>query len=57
MMGLRLREGVRLQDFGHLTYGLDALIRDGLLEQNKGFVRTTSRGQPLLNAILRELLT
>lgn len=55
LMGLRLREGVPsawLKDHPKLP----DLIGNDLLETHAENIRTTARGRPLLNAVLRELL-
>lgn len=57
MMGLRLREGVPLMGLDKYMFIFNELTADGLLEINDSRVRATARGQPLLNAILRKLLT
>ena len=57
MMGLRLREGVSLRKFADYSIFFKELEEDGLLEFHGNRVRTTDRGQPLLNAVLRHLLT
>ncbi|SHI64528.1 oxygen-independent coproporphyrinogen-3 oxidase [Palleronia salina] len=59
MMGLRLRDGIVVDDLPtnyDLTSKINGLIDGGLLETSAARVRTTERGRPLLNAILRELL-
>ena len=56
MMGLRLREGVSISTFNEFRFGFSELKKLGLLEVVGDRIRTTERGQPLLNAILRELL-
>ena len=56
MAGLRLAEGVP----AHLLAednNINNLVEFGLLEHASGFVRTTRLGRPLLDAILREILT
>ena len=66
MMGLRLREGVSLKavekrigrsisDFLDQTR-LENLVDQGLLDWRDGTLRTTRRGRPLLNALLRQIL-
>ncbi|MCV6594398.1 MAG: radical SAM family heme chaperone HemW [Silicimonas sp.] len=55
LMGLRLREGVPADWLAEHTK-LPGLVEDGLLEVTSDKIRTTARGRPLLNAILRELL-
>ena len=57
MMGLRLREGVSASQFWEYKSVFRDLEEDGLLEFSGGRVRTTQKGQPLLNAILRQLLS
>ena len=56
LMGLRLTEGIpiRLLDKHHK---INDLTECGVLEIADGHIRTTKSGRPLLNAILRELLT
>lgn len=56
MMGLRLREGVSMREYAELMFRFKSLVDDGLLETSGEKIRTTAKGQPLLNAILRELL-
>ncbi len=56
MMGLRLSEGVLISEFGYLSNKYNKLIDEGLLENTGDRIKTTSKGRPLLNAILRDLL-
>ncbi len=59
MMGLRLREGIHLEPLdlqSSFVIKIKGLKEVGLLEVEGGRLRTTARGRPLLNAILRELL-
>ncbi len=57
MMGLRLREGVSVPQFWEFKKAFNDLAEDGLLEFSGDRVRTTQKGQPLLNVVLRQLLT
>jgi coproporphyrinogen III oxidase-like Fe-S oxidoreductase len=61
MMGLRLRDGVDLHRWTRLSGGRElstAILEDqGLVERSGPMLRTTRTGRPVLNAILRELLT
>ncbi|GGL55254.1 radical SAM family heme chaperone HemW [Wenxinia marina] len=62
MMGLRLREGIdlgRVEPLGAaaLEGRIGGLEELGLLERVDGRLRTTVTGRPVLNAVLRELLT
>ncbi len=61
MMGLRLRDGVDMDRWALLSGGrelaTDALEAQGLLERAGRMLRTTPQGRPILNAILRALLT
>ena len=55
MTGLRLGEGVTadsLKEFNNINELLDS----GHLERVAGFIRTTRKGRPLLDAVLREIL-
>ena len=56
MMGLRLAEGIPFSLFESLTK-VRQLENEGFLEASGDHIRTTPKGRPLLNAILRELLT
>ena len=56
MMGLRLSEGVASDLFDINIKEINELIDDGFLETAGGRVRTTTKGRPLLNAILRRIL-
>jgi oxygen-independent coproporphyrinogen-3 oxidase len=58
LMGLRLAEGIDARSLGtspNLVRNINSLIDDGLLEEHGGRLRTTQRGRPLLNAVLREI--
>ena len=65
MMNLRLKEGMKLSQFEE-TFGIpfqrqfankaDRLIRQGLLEEEDGFIRCSSRGFHILNSVLVELM-
>jgi len=55
MMGLRLKEGIPIHQLEN-TKKLGPLVSDGLLYTTAERIRTTPKGRPLLNAILRELL-
>ncbi len=63
MMSLRLVEGSSLSRFRALrgealpSERLETLMDLGLLEQSDDTIRATKAGRPVLNAILRELLT
>ncbi len=57
MMGLRLENGVLTRDFKEYGNKFNELIEIGVLESLDGNVRATKRGKPVLNAILRELLS
>jgi oxygen-independent coproporphyrinogen-3 oxidase len=57
MMGLRLSEGVPIGVFKDYLNKFNGLVDDGMLEVESGAVRVTPKGRPLLNAILREILT
>ena len=54
MMGLRLHEGISDDLVEHLD--INELVYSGLLERKDCGVRTTPKGRPLLNAILRDML-
>ena len=56
MMGLRLEEGVPLERLSEYAYGIRELEKEGLLVIANGRVRTSTKGKPLLNAILRALI-
>ncbi len=62
MMSLRLNEGSDLRRFENLNgqpiplTTIQRLESDGFVKQENGRLRTTHKGRPLLNAILRELL-
>ena len=55
MMGLRLKEGIPIHQLEN-TKKLRPLVSDGLLDTTAERIRTTPKGRPLLNAVLRELL-
>ena len=55
MAGLRLAEGVTT-DMLKECNNIKALVDSGHLERTLDFVRTTRKGRPLLDAILREIL-
>ncbi|MYK30740.1 MAG: coproporphyrinogen III oxidase [Boseongicola sp. SB0670_bin_30] len=55
MTGLRLVEGVTA-DLLKKYNNIKDLIDSGHLERAAGFVRTTRKGRPLLDAVLREIL-
>lgn len=55
MMGLRVSGGIAEQFLDNRNK-INMLVTDGLIERHEGMIRTTARGRPLLNAILRELL-
>ncbi|QBY02054.1 coproporphyrinogen III oxidase [Rhodophyticola sp. CCM32] len=63
MMSLRLAEGTDLNRLGEIggpmpdPNTLNRLESDGFLERIGSRLRTTKTGRPLLNALLRELLT
>jgi len=63
MMSLRLREGSSLQRFAALNgagvprAAIEWLCDDGFLLQDGDRIAATHKGRPVLNAILRELLT
>lgn len=57
MMGLRLAEGLSEQCLSNYSNRIKILIDDSFLEREDGMVRTTPKGRPILNAILREILT
>lgn len=56
LMGLRLAEGIDISSIETLDNKINYLIKDGLLWLANGNVGTTSKGRPLLNSILKELL-
>ena len=60
MMGLRLRSGIDEVRFEQVlntkVEKIQGLKEIGMLETANGFLRTTEKGRPVLNAILRELL-
>jgi oxygen-independent coproporphyrinogen-3 oxidase len=61
MMGLRLRDGVDLDRWARLSGGRGLATQDlesqGLVERSGKMLRTTRAGRPILNAVLRNLLT
>ncbi|MDJ1009457.1 MAG: radical SAM family heme chaperone HemW [Paracoccaceae bacterium] len=58
MMGLRLVEGIGLDQLEGLDQDRVSQLRaDGWIEPDKDRLRVTPAGRPLLNAVLRELLT
>ncbi len=63
MMSLRLAEGTSLTRFANLngapldTNRIQLLVENGFLNVTTDRIKTTREGRPLLNAILRELLT
>ena len=58
MMGLRLSEGIPLIGISAgLLYKINELEESGLLGYVSGRLRTTQAGRPVLNHILRQLLT
>ncbi len=56
MMGLRLREGVRLEK-EEISNRIMGLVNSGFLSYTDRTLKTTDRGRPVLNAILRDILT
>ncbi|MEO1537431.1 MAG: radical SAM family heme chaperone HemW [Pseudomonadota bacterium] len=56
MMGLRLSEGVPQHKFSELYNKFNALVDDGLINDNNGRFRATPSGRLVLNALLRHLL-
>lgn len=59
MMGLRMSEGIDIKRYSYLSGGapnLSDLLGHGLVEVHNGILKATSKGRPLLNAILREIL-
>ena len=63
MMGLRVNDGISkdrlfaLQENQELISKINTLEEEGLLDQTPERIRATDRGRPILNAIIRELLT
>ena len=62
MMGLRLKDGVSLQRLQatsdrNIDNKISMLTEIGMVEIVDGNLRTTTAGRPVLNAILRQLLT
>ena len=55
MMGLRLREGVRLEK-EEISNRIMGLVNSGFLSYTDRTLKTTDRGRPVLNAILRDIL-
>ena len=56
MMGLRLTEGVPKPVWCNYSNKINSLVEEGLVEMSDDRLRTTPRGRPLLNAILRQIL-
>lgn len=61
MMGLRTGEGIELARLAQLDVtinpgAIDRLVSDGWVAKADGRIKTTVKGRPVLNAILRELL-
>ena len=56
MMGLRVHDGVDLDEIGYKPNDFNSLIDLGLIETDGPRLRLTRSGRPLLNAILRELM-
>lgn len=56
MMGLRLTEGVSRPVWEKYSNNINCLIEDSVVEIVDGHLRTTPKGRPLLNAVLREIL-
>lgn len=63
LMSLRTTEGMDIARYVAITNQPlpESRVRDltelGLVEMNRGFLRTTQKGRPVLNAILRDLCT
>lgn len=57
MMGLRLSEGVQIDAYHNYMNKINKLSEIGMLEVLDGRLRATPEGRPVLNAIIRELLT
>ena len=57
MMGLRLTKGVPIRKFSDYSNKFNRLVEDGFLSSDETHVYTTKKGRPILNAILREILT
>ncbi|EBA14143.1 radical SAM family heme chaperone HemW [Roseobacter sp. CCS2] len=62
LMGMRLREGVQLSRFSDcVTYifqnNINNLQESGFVQKQDDVLRVTDQGYPVLNAVLRELLT
>ncbi len=61
LMSLRLHEGMNLSRYQRLagndvsSEAMAELVEDGFLERRHGYIRTTAKGRPLLNAILVKL--
>lgn len=55
MMGLRLEEGVPMEMLREYAFGIRELEKDGFLVITNGRVKTSPKGKPVLNAILRAL--
>ncbi|MBL4806595.1 MAG: radical SAM family heme chaperone HemW, partial [Rhodobacteraceae bacterium] len=62
LMSMRLSEGANTARFSILSgrslceKTVSDLVNDGFIERRNGYICTTTKGKPLLNAILRELL-
>lgn len=56
MMGLRLEEGIPLARVSDYLFGITDLQKQGLLVITNDRVKTSEKGKPLLNAILRALI-
>ncbi|MEJ8562251.1 radical SAM family heme chaperone HemW [Yoonia sp. GPGPB17] len=61
LMGMRLREGVKIDRFPELMNNkyynnINILVDSKLIEYQDGTVQATDRGLPILNAVLREML-
>ena len=58
LMGLRLREGLPIDVFGdEIGNKVNDLVGMRMIESKGGSIRLTDRGRPVLNAVLRTLLT
>ena len=63
MMAMRLAEGADAERYARLAGSrldnarIAALVEDGLVAANGGRIAATARGRPVLNAVLRALLT
>lgn len=56
MFGLRTREGILFRE-DDLSNNINMLIEDGFLDYDEDMLKLTHRGRPVLNAILRQILT